>query len=395
MGGVFRGKEFAMFYGLAYKIFGVHLFSYVTFRAFAAAGTAFVLSLLLGRRMIAKLRAMRVGQMERDGREMAVIGHAKKAGTPTMGGLLILFTTTLAALLWGNLGNAQLWLVTATMLLMGAVGFVDDYLKLRRGKSDGLSERQKLLWQGVISLGAFAVICWIPETREYATRLYLPFLKEPVILNMTLVGGALFAWLVITATTNAVNLTDGLDGLAAGCASSVVATYLVMAYVAGHAGLAGYLLVPAISGSHELAVFCGGLLGGCLGFLWWNGYPAKVFMGDTGSLALGGAVAMTAILIRQELTLLIAGAVFVAEAASVLIQRGACKFYRWRTGTALEQGRRPFRMTPLHHHFEILSKERAREEGRGEDSAENSVVVRFWIAGVVCALLGLATLKLR
>ena len=159
---------------------------------------------------------------------------------------------------------------------------------------------------------------------------------------------------MITATTNAVNLTDGLDGLAAGCASSVVATYLVMAYVAGHAVLAGYLLVPAIPGSHELAVFCGGLLGGCLGFLWWNGYPAKVFMGDTGSLALGGAVAMTALLIRQELTLLIAGAVFVAEAASVVIQRVACKAYRWRTGQGLEQGRRPFRMTPLHHHFEII-----------------------------------------
>lgn len=382
-----------MFYELLH--WRVNLFNYVTFRAFAAAGTAFVLSLLLGRRMIAWLRAMRVGQMERDGREMAVIGHAKKAGTPTMGGLLILFTTTVAALLWGDLENAQLWLVVATMLLMGGVGFLDDWLKLRRGKSDGLSEWQKLVLQGAIALGAFAVIWWIPETREYAVKLYVPFLKEPVIQNMTLIGGALFAWLVITATTNAVNLTDGLDGLAAGCASSVVATYLVMAYVAGHAVLAGYLLVPAIPGSHELAVFCGGLLGGCLGFLWWNGYPAKVFMGDTGSLALGGAVAMTALLIRQELTLLIAGAVFVAEAASVVIQRVACKAYRWRTGHGLEQGRRPFRMTPLHHHFEILSKERAREEGRGEDSAENSVVVRFWIAGVVCALLGLATLKLR
>ncbi len=382
-----------MFYELLH--WRVNLFNYVTFRAFAAAGTAFVLSLLLGRRMIAWLRAMRVGQMERDGREMAIIGHGKKAGTPTMGGLLILFTTTVAALLWGDLENLQLWLVVVTMLLMGGVGFLDDWLKLRRGKSDGLSEWQKLVLQGLIALGAFAVIWWIPETREYAVKLYVPFLKEPVIQNMTLVGGALFAWLVITATTNAVNLTDGLDGLAAGCASSVVATYLVMAYVAGHAVLAGYLLVPAIPGSHELAVFCGGLLGGCLGFLWWNGYPAKVFMGDTGSLALGGAVAMTALLIRQELTLLIAGAVFVAEAASVLIQRGACKLYRWRTGTALEQGRRPFRMTPLHHHFEIISKERAREEGRGEDSAENSVVVRFWIAGVVCALLGLATLKLR
>ena len=176
-----------MFYELLH--WRVNLFNYVTFRAFAAAGTAFVLSLMLGRRMIAWLRAMRVGQMERDGREMAIIGHGKKAGTPTMGGLLILFTTTVAALLWGDLGNAQLWLVVVTMLLMGGVGFLDDWLKLRRGKSDGLSEWQKLVLQGAIARGAFAVIWWIPETREYATKLYVPFLKEPVVQNMTLVGG--------------------------------------------------------------------------------------------------------------------------------------------------------------------------------------------------------------
>ena len=372
-----------------------NLVGYVTFRAFMGAGTAFVLSLLLGRRMIAWLRRMRLGQVVRDGKEMAVIGHGKKAGTPTMGGALILLTTTVGCLLWCNPGNPQMWLVLGTMLLMGGVGFLDDWLKLHRGKSDGLSERQKLLGQGIIAVAAFACIWAIPSTHEHATELYLPFLKEPVVANLTWIGAALWVWLVMTGTTNAVNLTDGLDGLAAGCASSVVATYLVMAYVAGHAVIAGYLLVPAISGSHELAVFCGCLLGGTLGFLWWNGYPAKVFMGDTGSLALGGAVAMTAILVKQETTLVITGFVFVAEAGSVLIQRGACKLYRRMTGKALEQGHRPFRMTPLHHHFEIISKERARAEGRGEDSAENSVVVRSWIAGIVFALLGLATLKLR
>ena len=242
---------------------------------------------------------------------------------------------------------------------------------------------------------AFVAIESIPGTRPYARELMLPFFKNPVIADLTVPGALLFMLLVLVGTTNAVNLTDGLDGLAVGCVNSVSMAYFVMAYVAGNVIFAEYLQVPAVTGAHELAVFCGCLLGGGLGFLWWNVYPAKVFMGDTGSLALGGAIAMIAILIKQELTLLIVGFVFVVEAASVLIQRGACKLYRRRTGEGLPAERRPFRMTPIHHHFEILSKERAVSEGRSPDSAENSVAIRFWIVSIVCALIGLATLKLR
>jgi phospho-N-acetylmuramoyl-pentapeptide-transferase len=373
----------------------LNVFRYVTFRAFMGAGTAFFLSLMLGRWMIRRLQAHGIGQVVRQGEDVSLLGHSKKMGTPTMGGLLIIFTTVLSSVLWCHTTNPQVWLVVATMLFMGGVGFADDYLKLSKKNTDGLKEWQKLALQAFWVVVAFAAIEAIPGTRVHARELMLPFLKNPVIADMTVLGALLFMLLVMVGTTNAVNLTDGLDGLAAGCVNSVSAAYLVMAYVAGNVIFANYLQVPSISGAHELAVFCGCLLGGGLGFLWWNVYPAKVFMGDTGSLALGGTIAMIAILIKQELTLLIVGFVFVAEAASVLIQRGACKWHRRRTGEGLPPERRPFRMAPLHHHFEILSKERAEAEGRSPDSAENSVAIRFWIVSIVCALLGLATLKLR
>jgi len=373
----------------------LNVFRYVTFRAFMGAGTSFFLSLMLGRWMIRRLQAYKVGQVVRQGEDVSILGHEKKMGTPTMGGVLIIFTTILSSVLWCHTTNSQVWLVVATMLFMGAVGFLDDYLKLTKKNTAGLKEWQKLALQGVWVIIAFVVISFLPGTRAHARELMLPFLKNPVIADMTIPGALLFMLLVMVGTTNAVNLTDGLDGLAAGCVNSMSAAYLVMAYVAGNVIFANYLQVPSISGAHELAVFCGCLLGGGLGFLWWNVYPAKVFMGDTGSLALGGTIAMIAILIKQELTLLIVGFVFVAEAASVLIQRATCKVYRRRTGKGLPPERRPFRMTPLHHHFEILSKERAESEGRSPDSAENSVAIRFWIVSIICALLGLATLKLR
>ncbi len=373
----------------------LNLFRYVTFRAVMGAGTAFLLSLLLGRWMIARLRAYKIGQMVRTEAELAAINHLGKKGTPTMGGLLIIFTTTLAAILWCHTVNSQVWLVLATMLFMGGVGVVDDWLKLKKRGSEGLREWQKLALQGLWVVIAFVVIEAVPATRFYARQLMVPFLKTPLFVDITVPGSLLFMFLVLVGTTNAVNLADGLDGLAVGCVNSVAAAYLALAYVAGNVVMATYLQVPAISGAHELAVFSGCLLGAGLGFLWWNAYPAKVFMGDTGSLALGGTIAMIAILIKQELTLLIVGLVFVAEAGSVLIQRAACRIYRWRTGTGLAQDRRPFRMTPLHHHFEIISKARAKAEGRSPDAAENSVVIRFWIVSIVCALLGLATLKIR
>ncbi len=373
----------------------LNVFRYVTFRAFLGAGTAFVLSLLLGRWMIGRLRVYKIGQIVRQDPELAAISHYGKKGTPTMGGLLILFTTTLATVLWCHSSNPQVWIVLATMLFMGAVGFVDDWLKLRKKNSDGLREWQKLALQGLWVVIAFAAIEMVPGTRLHARELMVPFFKAPVVADLTVPGALVFMFLVLVGTTNAVNLTDGLDGLAAGCMNSVSAAYLALAYVAGNVIFANYLQVPSISGAHELAVFCGCLLGSGLGFLWWNAYPAKVFMGDTGSLALGGTIAMIAILIKQELTLLIVGFVFVMEAGSVLIQRVACRSYRRFTGQGLPPERRPFRLTPIHHHFEIISKERARAEGRSPDSAENSVVIRFWIVSIVCALLGLATLKLR
>ena len=373
----------------------LNVFRYVTFRAFLGAGTAFFLSLLLGRWMIGRLRIYKIGQIVRQDPEMAAISHHGKKGTPTMGGLLILFTTTLATVLWCHSSNPQVWIVLATMLFMGAVGFVDDWLKLRKRNSDGLREWQKLALQGLWVVIAFAAIEMVPGTRLHARELMVPFFKAPVFADLTVPGALVFMFLVLVGTTNAVNLTDGLDGLAAGCMNSVSAAYLALAYVAGNVIFANYLQVPSITGAHELAVFCGCLLGSGLGFLWWNAYPAKVFMGDTGSLALGGTIAMIAILIKQELTLLIVGFVFVMEAVSVLVQRIACRTYRRFTGEGLPPERRPFRMTPIHHHFEIISKERARAEGRSPDSAENSVVIRFWIVSIVCALLGLATLKLR
>ena len=373
----------------------LNLFRYVPFRAVMGAGTAFFLSLLLGRWMIGKLRAYKIGQIVRQDPEMARIMHHGKKGTPTMGGLLIIFTTLVAALLWCETANPQVWIALATMLFMGGIGFVDDWLKLKRRNSDGLKEWQKLALQGLWVVIAFAAIEAVPGTRVHARELMVPFFKAPVVADLTVPGALVFMFLVLVGTTNAVNLTDGLDGLAAGCMNSVSAAYLVLAYVAGNAVMSNYLQVPSIAGAHELAVFCGCLLGAGLGFLWWNAYPAKVFMGDTGSLALGGTIAMVAILIKHELTLLIVGLVFAGEAASVLIQRASCRLYRKFTGQGLPPERRPFRMTPIHHHFEIISKERAKAEGRSPDSAENSVVIRFWIVSIVCALLGLATLKLR
>ena len=380
---------------LSHQFTPLNVFRYVTFRAFMAAGTAFLLSLLLGRWMIGRLRALKIGQVVRQDSEMASINHFSKAGTPTMGGVLILFTATLSCLLWCQTSNPQVWIVLATMLFMGGIGFVDDWQKLRKKNSEGLKEWQKLALQGLWVAVAFAAIEAVPGTRPHARELMVPFFKAPVIADLTVPGALVFMFLVLVGTTNAVNLTDGLDGLAAGCVNSVSAAYLVLAYVAGNVVMANYLQVPAIAGAHELAVFCGCLLGAGLGFLWWNAYPAKVFMGDTGSLALGGTIAMVAILIKQELTLLIVGFVFAAEAGSVLIQRASCRLYRRFTGQGLPPERRPFRMTPVHHHFEIISKERAKAEGRSPDSAENSVVIRFWIVSIVCALLGLATLKLR
>ncbi len=365
----------------------LRVFRYITFRALAGAGTAFIISLLLGPWMIRKLREFKIGQQVRkDEAPPLYVFHGKKAGTPTMGGLLIIAAVLVSTLLWAMPTNGFVLITLATMLFMGFVGFRDDYLKVTRKQSKGLGARAKLAYQGAWALVVLLVLLAWPETRVQVRELMLPFLKDPVVRDMGLVLTVLFLGLVMVGCTNAVNLTDGLDGLAIGCSNSVAVAYLVMAYVAGHFHFAQYLQVPFIAGSGELAVFCGCLLGAGLGFLWFNCHPARVFMGDTGSLALGGAIAMVAILIKQELVLIIVGGVFVVEAVSVLMQVAYFKY----TG-----GRRIFKCSPLHHHFEVLEKEAAEREGRDVEVVETMITTRFWIASIIFALLGVATLKIR
>lgn len=365
----------------------LRVFEYVTVRSFGAAGTAFLLSLLFGPAMIRRLQRLRVGQQVRREHVEALhtTFHGKKQGTPTMGGLLILVAVTGATLLWAIPTNGYVLTVLATMCYMGAIGFLDDYLKVSKKDTRGLSVNRKLVLQSLwVALLLLFYVQW-PPSAEHVQKLMLPFLKDPLIVSMGFLGTFLFMYIVMVGATNAVNLTDGLDGLAVGCTSSVALAYLIMAYVAGHFVFADYLRIPFIPQSSELAVFCGALMGACLGFLWFNCHPAKIFMGDTGSLALGGAIAGVAIAIKQELVLIIVGGVFVLEALSVLIQVAS---FKWT-------GKRVFRCAPIHHHFELLEKERAEQEQRDVEVVETMITTRFWILGIIFALIGVATLKLR
>jgi phospho-N-acetylmuramoyl-pentapeptide-transferase len=362
----------------------LRLLQYVTFRALAGAATAFIFSLVLGPPMIAWLRRVNIGQQVRT--DAVLESHRSKQGTPTMGGVLIIAAVVVSCLLWAVPTNGFIWLALGTMCYMGAIGFADDYLKIRRKESKGLGARQKVALQFLwVALVTWVLLTWSP-TREHVRHLMVPFLKDPFIRDMGVLGVFAFLFVIMVGSSNAVNLTDGLDGLAVGCTSSVAVAYLMMAYVAGHALFAEYLLVPFVSGSHELTVFCGCLLGASLGFLWYNAHPAQVFMGDTGSLSIGGAVAMVAILIKQELVLIIVGGVFVLEAVSVLLQVSYFK---------LTGGKRIFKCSPLHHHFEQVEKERAQKEGRDLGVVETMITVRFWILSIIFALLGVATLKIR
>jgi phospho-N-acetylmuramoyl-pentapeptide-transferase len=365
----------------------LRVFRYITFRALAGAGTAFLISVIIGPWVIQMLRRLKMGQpIRRSEAPPLVIFHGKKEGTPTMGGVMIIFAVVVSTLLWTPLTNGFMWIALLTMCFMGAIGFRDDYLKVTKKNTKGLGARSKLLWQLAWVLVVFIILLAWPTTRHQCRELMVPFLKDPLIQNMGIIGSFLFLALVMVGSTNAVNLTDGLDGLAIGCSNSVALAYLVMAYIAGHAGLAKYLQVPYIPGTGELAVFCGCLLGAGLGFLWYNCHPARVFMGDTGSLALGGAISSVAVLINQQLALILVGGVFVAEALSVLLQVSYFK---------LTGGRRIFKCSPLHHHFEVLEKERAEKEGRDVEVVETMITIRFWILSIICALLGVATLKLR
>lgn len=379
-----------MFYLLQYlgEDTPLRIFQYVTFRTFMAAGTAFALCLLFGPMMIRGLRRLKIGQHVR---EEMLDTHKGKAGTPTMGGVLILFSVTISCLLWGVITNRLMWLALLTMLFMGGVGFLDDYLKIKKRQSEGLDVKGKFALQIIWSIVAVLFLWFNEDTKPLVDRLMLPFMKDPLIASMGIVGALVFHGIVIVGASNAVNLTDGLDGLAIGCSNAVVLAYLIFSYVAGHAVFAEYLSVPYVAGAEELTVVCGALLGGGLGFLWFNAHPARVFMGDTGSLALGGVIAVIAIMTLQELVLLIVGAVFVIEACSVIIQVGWFKFTRKKYG----EGRRVFRRAPIHHHFELLEKERARNENRDVEVIETLITIRFWIISIICALLGVATLKLR
>ena len=358
-----------------------NVFQYITFRSVFAALTAFVLSLLFGNYTIRKLLSLKFGQPIRTADEVNKLAdlHGKKAGTPTMGGILLLGSTVISTVLWAKSDNTFVWLVLASMLAAGGLGFADDYLKVSKRNSAGVRERTKLIVQLFIAI----VVTWFflsdPQLQIQAQALYVPFYKKMIVANMGVVITFLFISGIIMGTSNAVNLTDGLDGLASGCTLTVTFAYAVLAYIAGNYNHAGYLQVPFYPQAGELAVFCMALAGASLGFLWWNAHPAKMFMGDTGSLAIGGAIGVVAICVKQELLLMIIGFVFVVEATSVLIQRFYFKYTRRKYG----EGRRVLKMAPLHHHFELSGWK------------ETAVVTRFWIVSFVCALLGLATLKLR
>jgi len=350
------------------------VFRYITVRAVAGAGTAFLLTVICGPWVIRQLRRLQIRQYERKEEAPPLyVLHAKKEGTPTMGGVLIIGSVCISTLLWAAPGNPFIGLVVSTVCAMGLIGFLDDTIKIKRKGSKGLRARNKLILQLAWSAVIMAALVALPETRDRVRHLMVPFMKEPLVRNMGIVFAFAFVAIVLVGATNAVNLTDGLDGLAIGCTGSVALSYLVLSYVAGHAVFAQYLHIPFVRGSGELAVFCGCLLGGSLGFLWYNCHPAQVFMGDTGSLALGGALAMVAILIKQEVLLVIVGGVFVIEAVSVIIQ---VAYFKWR-------GKRVFAMAPIHHHFEM------------KQWSETQVTTRFWIVSIILALLGVLSLKMR
>jgi phospho-N-acetylmuramoyl-pentapeptide-transferase len=359
---------------------GFNVLQYISFRAVAAAVTAFLLSILLGDWVIRRLISLKVGQPIRTAEEVHKLFelHGKKAGTPTMGGVLIHGAVICSTLIWARTDNSAVWLLVFTIVACGLLGFWDDWLKVSKKNSGGISERTKLLGQ----FGVAAVVAWFfltnPATEVQARALYVPFYKAPVIENLGWWSVVFFA-LVIVGTSNAVNLTDGLDGLAAGCTATSALAYSVIAYAAGNVKIAQYLQIPYYPFAGELSIVCLALAGASIGFLWFNAHPARVFMGDTGSLAIGGLLGVVAICCKQELLLVLVGGVFVIEATSVLIQRIVFKVTKRIYG----EGRRVFRMSPIHHHFEL------------QGWPENVVIVRFWILSILFALLGLATMKLR
>ena len=353
-------------YPLHTTISGFNVFRYITFRTIYASVTAFLICFFLGPWVIRKLTILQVGQYIReDGPE----SHFQKAGTPTMGGTLILFSVIVSTLLWTNLANSYIWIVLLVTFGNGLIGFMDDYLMQVKKRSKGLTARGKLILQLILALITGLLVYSRPD---FNTQVTVPFFKN---IAPDLGGGyVFFAALVIVGTSNAVNLTDGLDGLAIGPAIIAAATYMVFAYAAGHIKIAQYLQINYVAGSAEITVFCGALAGAGFGFLWFNTYPAQVFMGDVGSLSLGAALGSVAVITKQEILLALVGGLFVVEALSVIFQVGYFK---------MTHGRRIFKMAPLHHHFEL------------KGWPEPKVIVRFWIIAIILALISMSTLKLR
>jgi phospho-N-acetylmuramoyl-pentapeptide-transferase len=346
---------------------GFAVLQYITVRGIMGIMTALILSLMIGPWMIRKLSQQKIGQVVRDDGPKS---HLSKAGTPTMGGALILISIAVSTLLWADLRNSYVWVVLLTTLLFGAVGWVDDYRKVFRKDPRGLPAKWKYLWQSVIGLAA-ALFLYFSATDPVQTSYIVPFFKD-----VSIDTGILFiviSYFVIVGSSNAVNLTDGLDGLAILPTVMVGGALGIIAYLAGHSEFAEYLRIPFVTGSEELVIFCGALVGAGLGFLWFNTYPAQVFMGDVGALALGAALGVVAVIARHEIVLFIMGGIFVAETMSVILQVASFKL----------TGKRIFRMAPIHHHFELIGW------------PEPRVIVRFWIITVMLVLFGLATLKLR
>jgi phospho-N-acetylmuramoyl-pentapeptide-transferase len=362
----------------------LNVFQYITFRTAYASITALLISLLLGPWLIARLREFQIGQHIR---EEGPKSHQKKAGTPTMGGLLIVVSIIVPTLLWANLRNRFVWLVTFATIAYAAIGFADDYIKIVRKRSLGLTAREKIGLQILTGIGVGVVLLyWMNvSARLYSTKLNVPFFKAfaPDLLIDRLISTPVwilaylpflaFVALVIVGSSNSVNLTDGLDGLAIGCTLIASAALTALTYITGHRVLSDYLDIQFLPDVSELTILCGSMVGASLGFLWYNAHPAEVFMGDVGSLALGGAIGTIAVIIKQELLLIFIGGVFVCEALSVMIQVISFKF----------RGKRVFRMAPLHHHFELAGW------------SESKVIIRFWIASLILALFSLSTLKLR
>jgi phospho-N-acetylmuramoyl-pentapeptide-transferase len=358
-----------LLYPLRNYISGFNVFRYITFRTAWAALTALVISFILGPWLIERMRQIKLGQYIR---EEGPKSHQQKAGTPTMGGILINVAILIPTILWADISNPYIWIVLFVTFAYGAIGFIDDYRKMVKKRNLGLTAKEKFSMQIVVALLAGLAIAYLPSIHNnYSTVLTFPFLKSfTVNLGFLYIP---FIIMILVGASNAVNLTDGLDGLAIGSTLVAALTYTILTYAAGHARIADYLHIAWVPQTGELAVFCGAMLGASLGFLWFNAHPAEIFMGDVGSLALGGAIGCLAVMIKQELLLVLVGGLFVLEAMSVILQVASFKL----------TGRRIFKMSPLHHHFELSGWK------------ETKVVVRFWIIAIMFALLALATLKLR